>query len=55
MTVEAIYDLPVDADGWRVLPRSGNGVTLGNRVKLGDGVTLCDGVKLGNRDRKSVV
>lgn len=37
LTAEAIYALPVNQYGWRVLP-SGNKVTLGNGVKLGDGV-----------------
>ena len=46
MIVEAIYALPVDADGWRVLPRSGNRVKLGNGVMLGNRVTLGDGVTL---------
>ena len=41
MTIDEIYALPVDDDGWRILPN-------GYRVKLGDWVTLGDGVKLGN-------
>lgn len=33
MTVQEIYAIPPDRDGWRVLP-SGNGVRLGNGVTL---------------------
>jgi UDP-3-O-[3-hydroxymyristoyl] glucosamine N-acyltransferase len=59
MTTEEIYALPVNGNGWRVLPsgnyvklgkgvKLGDGVKLGNYVTLGDEVTLGDGVKLGN-------
>ena len=34
MTTKEIYALPVNGDGWRVLP-SGNCVKLGDDVKLG--------------------
>ena len=53
MTTQEIYALPVNGNGWRVLPsgnyvKLGNGVTLGNDVKLGNYVTLGDYVTLGN-------
>ena len=33
MTIDEIYEIPVNGQGWRVLPN-------GNYVTLGDGVTL---------------
>ena len=42
MTVEEIYAIPPNGDGWRLLP-SGDWVKLGDGVKLGNGVTLGDG------------
>ena len=52
MTTQEIYALPVNGNGWRVLPsgnyvKLGNYVTLGDYVTLGNYVTLGDGVKLG--------
>ena len=41
MTIDEIYALPVDDDGWRILRN-------GYRVKLGDGVTLGTEVRLGS-------
>ena len=41
MTIDEIYALPVDDDGWRILPN-------GYRVKVGDGVRLGDWVTLGD-------
>ncbi len=54
MTVEELYALPVNGDGWRVLANGnwvklGDGVTLGDEVTLGNRVTLGDEVTLGNR------
>jgi hypothetical protein len=45
MTTAELYAIPVQQNGWRVLP-TGNYVTLGNCVKLGDGVKLGNYVKL---------
>ena len=47
MTIDEIYALPVDDDGWRILPNGyrlnlGEGVKLGTEVRLGDWVTLGD-------------
>ena len=38
MTIEEIYAIASNAEGWRVLP-NGNGVKLGDGVKLGNWVT----------------
>jgi hypothetical protein len=46
MTTEELYAIPVNGDGWRILP-NGNGVTLGDGVTLGNYVTLGNDVKLG--------
>ena len=53
MTVEEIYKIKVNEEGWRILPNNnrvtlGDWVMLGNRVTLGDWVTLGNGVKLGD-------
>ena len=47
MTIDEIYALPVDDDGWRILP-NGYRVNLGDGVKLGDWVWLRDGVDVGD-------
>jgi len=47
LTTHALYDCPVDDQGWRTLP-NGNRARIGHGVELGYGVKLGDHVKLGD-------
>ena len=39
MTIDEIYAIPVDGDGWRLLP-SGNKLMIGPNVQAPDGINL---------------